>query len=535
MKTMKRLATVSAATILAVSMVAATSSFAAFAETATTTINVSTDDPHTYKYYQIFTGDQWSDGLLLDENLAFGSGVNESALKTALSLTEDATAADVAHKLDNMSAAEMATLLKTEGVLKGEGTTLSAGETNVAQGYYYIVEFDGTETGDILKLGNEDINVTPKFGKPTAEKKIQEDDRTVSTGSNIKDYTYDTGWNDAADYSIGEMVPFKVTGTLPANIGSFEHYYYKFTDKLGAGFVAPKSTDVEIAIDGTVVGKGVVLNISGDNATVITVTFDDILNVEDMSGNKIDVTANSKVTISYSAKLDTDAVIGNKGNTNGVDLTYTEDTEYDGKGTPSETTTTVPDGVVAFTYTLDTTKVDSENTTQTLKGAKFKLLNAEGTKAAIIEDGKFKDWAEDTNGGTEMTTPDDGKFTVIGLDSGTYKLREIEAPTGYNKLTEDITVVVSVDMNSDGTWDYVENDGSSAFKSDAFSVKYDTKAGTADAATGVLAGQISNAKGVKLPETGGIGTKLFYVGGGALVLASGVLLVTKRRMKNQAE
>ena len=108
---------------------------------------------------------------------------------------------------------------------------------------------------------------------------------------------------------------------------------------------------------------------------------------------------------------------------------------------------------------------------------------------------------------TEITTDTTGKFTIKGLDSATYYLTEKEAPAGYNKLAGPVTITIS----------------------DTGVVN-----GTTDAPQGVDEVKVLNQSGTELPSTGGMGTTIFYVLGSILVIGAAVLLVTRKRMSNDA-
>ena len=116
---------------------------------------------------------------------------------------------------------------------------------------------------------------------------------------------------------------------------------------------------------------------------------------------------------------------------------------------------------------------------------------------------------------------------MIGLDDGTYYLKETEAPTGYNLLSNEITVVIAAATTNGQTW----TDGVASSALTNLTVTADGTAGTGDTSTGIAGITVANNKGSTLPETGGMGTTLFYVLGGGLVLVAVVLLVTKKRMK----
>ena len=143
------------------------------------------------------------------------------------------------------------------------------------------------------------------------------------------------------------------------------------------------------------------------------------------------------------------------------------------------------------------------------------LLNKDKDKVAVVVDGKLTGWTNIPAAGedgtitwpanTVLTTNAQGKIKISGLDSDTYYLREIKAPAGYNTLKQDVEVVIT-----------------GATKGEGSDLTYKT----------VLA-EIQNLSGTELPSTGGIGTTIFYVLGSILVVAAGVLLVTKKRMSSK--
>lgn len=534
---------------------------------ATYTITIENNKPgHTYEAYQVFAGDLAGSVL---SNIQWGTGVDNSGLLAALksdttigsNFTDCATAADVAKVLtenfngDSDELNDFAVLVNahladpptgTSGAISEEKYTIS----NLPAGYYLLKDKDNSlddsnsaYTMYMLQLvGN--LTTTPKASAPTVEKKVLENSKYPG------DEGYGQGYNDVADWNIGDAVPFKLIGALPAMSG-YDTYKYVFHDTLSAGLTL-NAGSVEVYVTET---KDAGL----ESATKLTATTDYTLITSNTGdGCSFEVVFNdlTKVTIpegseyiivAYTATLNENAVIGLDGNPNAVYLEFSNN-PYDEK----ETNETPKDTVIVFTYELDTTKVDGgsedpENPTK-LPGAQFVLLNEKGDKVAKIDtankfDGwvnlpagtgeggaiTYEDWtAYNTTNPVILTSDDDGLFQVIGLDDGTYKLREIQAPDGFNLLPNDVTVVIAADTNNCQDWS-----GTAAEALRDLNVTADEKPGNGQADTGIAAITIANNKGATLPETGGMGTTVFYVLGGILAVGAGVLLVARRRMRGE--
>lgn len=555
-KKTRRVAAFAAAVMMAACVTVPMSSFSASAEGSISISNEATG--HTYEAYQIFDGDL-SDGVL--SNIIWGVGIDDTkqtellAAINAITLTDNskpfetcADAAAVAKVLSDANAIFDAEITKkfasVVGQYLGTPTGSTTGNTytisNLDDGYYLVKDKDDTLSGvDDSKtryivevLGNK-TNISPKSSKPSVMKKVQEGDlisgnEETTTFAGKTDYAVGDGYNDVADYSIGDAVPFKLYGTLPSTLGDYTKYKYVFHDTLGTEFTAPAAKDVKVYIDGDETSSATV-DVSGQN---ITVTFNDIIDAG--------ATKDSIVTVAYNAVLNANAQIGLPGQRNEVYLTYSNNPNWVGDGTggsgdtPSDDGKTPKDEVIVFTYELDTTKVDGADNTKKLANAEFKLQAASGThkdKWAIVTDGKLSGWSDTEDGGTTLKSDANGLFKVAGLEDGTYSLKETKAPTGYNLLADPIEVVLTADTANGQNWD----DGNSATALTALTVTADNKGGTVDDSKGIASISIANNKGSTLPSTGGIGTTLFYVGGGVLVAGAGVLLITKKRAKKDAE
>ena len=531
MKHTRKLASLLLALVMVFAL--ATTAFAA-------TVTVPSDGilkGHTFTAYQIFSGRE-ENGVLSD--VKWGIGIDSTAFLQALKddttygslFTNCADGAAVAKALsDNNTNTDLANAVAKLAYANktGTGTALTSGENTLADGYYLVV--DTTEnvgeggaynTALLQVVGN--IEITVKTDAPTVEKKVQEDDKYNEDGG------YGTGYNDVADYNIGDTVPFHLIGFVP-DMSRYDTYKYIFHDTLSAGLTLNEnSIKVYVASDKAGTDKA---EISGWTKAVdgqsFTVSFADLKTVSSVSqGNYI--------IVEYTATLNQNAVVCSTGNLNTVSLEYSNKPDQSGAGDTENTGETPEDKVIVFTYELDTTKVDGQNNNEKLAGAEFVLLNSDKTKVAKVENNKLTEWinvpAAGDNGniswpeGTKLTSDEDGLFKVIGLDDGTYYLRETKAPDGYNLLSTDIEVIITATTTNGQTW----TDGQASSALTNLAVTADGEAGTGDTSTGIAGITVANNKGSTLPETGGIGTTIFYVLGSVLVLAAVVLLVIKKRM-----
>lgn len=526
MKHVKRLASL----LLALTLVFA---LAATAGAATVTVPGGILEGHSFTAYQVFSG-RYEDGVLSD--VQWGNGVNSESFLNALkgltggeqtdSLFEDCTdAKSVADVLSaNSSNTALAnTVAKLAYAHKtGDGTALTQGENTMDDGYYLVV--DTTQSvaqgsaynASLLQVvGNIDIRV--KTAVPTVEKKVLEDDKYNQDGG------YGTGYNDVADYNIGDAVPFKLIGSVP-DMSRYDTYKYIFHDTLSNGLTLNESSiKVYVASDKAGTGKAEITDwtkkVTGQS---FTVSFADIKSVSGVSNGKY-------IIVEYTATLNENAEVGLNGNPNTVHLEYSNMPDQSGSG-DNNTGNTPEDKAIVFTYELDTTKVDGQDDTKKLAGAEFKLQNAARKWAIVDSNSKVKGWAANEADGSTLTSDTNGLFNVIGLDDGTYYLKETKAPAGYNLLSEEIAVVITATTTNGQTW----TDGVASTALTGLAVTADETAGTGNTSTGIAGITIANNKGSTLPETGGVGTTLFYVLGGILVAGAVVLLVTKKRM-NSAE
>lgn len=519
---------------------------------------------HTYEAYQVFAG-QYAGGAL--GNITWGSGVDGDAIVADLANATGDLAAfkgldsakAIAEELSNATDEELANALGKDSVakafaalvgkhLKATSGTYAGGKIdNLEDGYYLVQDAsnspsdvtgannNGAKTRFILKVaGGGNVTVTAKSSAPSVIKKVKEDDKAVTGAVKVGSYTADAQYNDVADYCIGENVPFELISTMPSTYNDYTSYFYQFTDTLASNFTL-NADSIAVKV------------VNADGETALTATTDYTVGAQDESGKftitindtkKIaSITKDSTIVVDYTAQLNSGAVIGLDGQENKVDLTYSNNPNYtgDGASTPNEDKGKTPeDKVIVFTYELDVTKYlgDEHTKANAEDGTKagFKLGNANGTKWATVDENlRITDWVDDVAAATEVTTDATGIFKFIGLDDGTYTLRETTTPTGYNTMA-DLALTIGATTDNNQTWAGTASDALSAIK---LTINNEDTAG--DTNTGIVATKITNQKGSSLPSTGGIGTTMFYVGGGVLVAGAGVLLITKKRAKKDAE
>lgn len=579
MRNFKKFAAMASAIVLAACAVAPMASFNVSATDVY--VNVSDDlEEHTYIASEIFKGTfndlgltitGWGEDINVNTLIADNNWKNfvvkdavEEDVENGITASPAVTIGEIANTSEGAAAAAQKLELvgsdtakadalarvianhlnKVDGVVSGTVLSKDSNNKTVLSGGYYIItdsyansDSDGASSDAISKYilkvaGNDEISINPKKDKPTVAKKVYE-----NQVENAADTAYSAGgekdkqWNDVADYSIGDEISFKLYGTLPENLNDYVNgYKYVFHDTVDSQFdLVGSDGNVEVVV---MIGKDTIdsskytVSTSGKS---FTVSFDNLLN----AGVTIDDPANTLVTVEYKAKLNAAANIGKTGQENTVYLEYANNPNWDGTGTPT-TDETPRDEVVVFTYEIDSTKVDGA-TNATLSGAEFVLKNEAGKFALINNIGIFQGWSDtqvnDVNEAglcTKLISDTNGKFIVKGLDEGKYYIHETKAPEGYNDLTADIEIVVTATTANNQSYAGTPENALTGFK-----FKY----GAADEVvqadneiTGIASGVIENNKGTSLPGTGGIGTTIFYVGGGAMVALAGVFLITKKRM-----
>ena len=557
MKLTKKLASLLLALVLVLGL--STTAFAADPAYSITVKNTNTSytiNDCTYSAYKIFdaTYSGTNVAYTVDEDFEdFTYTVGDKTYRGETLIQYLQGLADNADALDTFAKAAL-TYIETEEI-DADGTATAANEQAVislsAPGYYLVT---GTGTAPdnqtvtaacALTTAKPTAEITVKADVPSVDKKIVEGSTTV----------------DANTASIGDTVNYKVTSKVP-NMKGYTQYYFYLTDTMSKGLTF--NNDVAITIDGTTLTAdkyNVTSTTNTDGTTTVEIVFKSFVQYKEQVGEDIVVT--------YSATVNQDAELNPSiGNPNTVKLTYSNNPNLTGKGedkpgtddSEDALTGTTPESKVnTFVTGLKLVKVDSQG--NTLTGAKFSisgtsmkvvLVNEEIYKKSttgtyyMLKDGTYTETApteattdlyDSTTTKYEMVTvvtkqnasepfmaegyvDENGVLTFEGLGEGTYTITELVAPDGYNLLKAPITVEIKAVEGKDScTWT-VKVKGETEDKDVTLTADTDH----------LYKLEVVNNAGTQLPSTGGVGTTIFYILGGALVLGAAVLLITRKRM-----
>lgn len=426
--------------------------------------------------------------------------------------------------------------------------------SNLATGYWLFVTKSVGENANAEK-GNTDTfsspifavvggsaeNLTPKKQVPTVTKAVRDDKDGSTFGTDVFKNP-----NMAADSRMDQFIDYQLVGTVAGNINTYSTYGYTFTDNLPKSMTPELKNNnvtpvVTVKIDGNVVKSGYEPTYSGD---VLTVNFTNLKACQDENDKPIVLNDKSKVTVEYKAKLDSSKVCNPDGSlkpefssllgtaqTNTVKLTYSNNPHGEGEGT------TVDHPAYDYTYGVDVTKVgsdkDGDGNLKMLKDVEFTLQEVVGGNAEnqfIDARGvKHTDAKEAT-----LKTTNEGKINVVGLDEGTYILKEVKPAPGYNNSAKDgVTFTIKRDSN-----DQLNQAGQSVTPSTESVISAASgvvKDGTAAAATGKLSFTIVDQKGSGLPLTGLNGVTFTWIAGGAVLVIGVAHLIRSRKQAEESE
>lgn len=535
--------------LLVLTIVFSLSVTALAAETYSITVDGSgTVANHTFEAYQIFKGDLYTPETTeggtaskILSNIDWGTGVNTAApgFKEAFPVS----AAETAELLTTVEQAR-AFAKKIAPFLSNVHTDCDAKDpsgnyviSNLPAGYYLVKDKDNSLTGEndfytayLMKVV-ANVTATPKGEKPTLEKQIQ----------NNNDGQWSTTGNVA--FQLGDTVKFRIITSVPDVSRYPDGYTYIVHDTMTAGFtskVTAEKTSVSIVIDNdptdTLPGDYYTIALNPQAGTGET-SFDLTINISKaIADGKIQ--KGDKLYINYAAVLNEKAdvyQIGRYPNTNTAQLEYSNNPNGAGTGKTPESK------VNAWTFPAIISKVDGKDNAKTLEGAKFVLSRNPNLKVSDMKCDENGDptvltdliplfapgdqqtstaaydiaTAEQVDAGEHITYVIElGSKTLAGFGEHAYYLYETKAPNGYNLLSEPVKFT----FHSSATNDFLAGDPAWITLNDS-AIKL----------TGMQF-EIANNSGATLPETGGIGTTLFYVIGALLVVGAGVLLVTKKRM-----
>lgn len=531
MKRMKKLVTL----LLSLVMLCALAMPAMAAEpTYSITINGAVAG-HTYTAYQVFKGVYYKgsrqNGTAADteylSDVDWGTGVDGEAILTELKTNETLksrfesvdSAEKVAYVLQGMKDRseeldEFARVVGNHltGTTAGTAGNVAAGASvnisNLAAGYYFVKDTGEIVDGEIATkflvkvVGNAEVNI--KAEAPTIDKKI------VNTDGNETNHT---------SANIGDQVEFKLTARVP-DMASFGTYTFTISDTLSKGLTFDEtSVAVKIGTATLIANTNYTLTPPTATDNIFTIKF-----TKDQLTNHVTHGTGATIVVTYRATLNSKALTTDK-------ETNTAKLEYSNNPSNSEDKGTTPDvPTYIYNFNIDVDKYDgtdgTTNTGKKLENAVFVLYKKDGTNKEYYkwnEDSKKVEWVSEADKATatSKTTDATGKATFEGLKAGTYYLEEITAPNGYNKLKDPKEVKI------EPTYD----DANGTLNITAIDCKLKQDATKGNHYYQVQS--IANKAGAVLPSTGGIGTTIFYVLGSILVLGAAVLLIVKKRMKDQ--
>lgn len=381
-------------------------------------------------------------------------------------------------------------------------------------------------------VGGADVNAEPKKSVPNVTKAVMDDtgDKFVTDVTK----TVFTAANKAADSASEQLIKYQLAGTVASNINTYTKYSYTFTDELPCTMVPNLNGNnpvVEVKIDDSVVDPACysATYAPGNSTNTLTVSFENLKEAKDAHDAPITVDGSSTVYVNYEAKLDArkiNADMLGKAQVNNVMLTYSNNPHTNGTGT------TVNHPAYDYTYGIDVTKVGSDKDEtgehKTLEGVQF-TLQEKGSSKFIKADGTTTSNQNDAI----LTTTSGGKISVVGLDEGTYILKEVKPAPGYNNSA------------AGGITFAITNTGLPT-NGDPFNPGCDFPEGTYDnlvqstsAPTGTIDGKVhltvTDKKGSNLPLTGLNGVTFTWIAGGAVLCIGVAHLIRSRKQAEESE
>lgn len=434
------------------------------------------------------------------------------------------------------------------------GYTTEKGERYIINNgtkYVFIVARDGT---------------TVKLSKPTGEE--ENTDYVVSDSANgqnasitVYNYAPDVKkqvekcntpgtYQKAADYSVGDTINYKVDVTIPKNVSELKVFTLTDTPtnlKDDVNSITIYTDDAMTkSLDTTAYTKA---EDTGANTNGFVITFKPEKLVDER-GKAIE-----KLYVKYTATLLGTAVTTTDGNSNKIDLTYSNKTGLNDTNKDDDSNKNhIEDSAVVYTFKIDIKKVDGQNKPLTGKIVTFDLYkevgpyddNTAATNAGALDRTKAKQLGFDTTKTdykrikNNLTVNEKGEVSHSGLSNGNYWLVETKTEPGYNLLAKPVKVELSIAYKTSWSETKEYKDGllvkhELTKKDEKFKLNESTEmnGGTQEGenGTGSKSIVVVNKKGFQLPVTGGFGTLLFS-GIGVLLVLAGVAVLFSMKKKN---
>ncbi len=532
-QTMKRIAASIAALCIcsmAVAPVAVSAATIVIKDSATNNVSMANKNFAAYKIFDVekkdessyvYTiADEWKPFLITQLKLTADSAtLDYDAAQAILAEGFDVNAfANAAYDYAKANTSTIKATSTVSATADNYNPNLSGNEVvtfppSLANGYYLVADTStngGALSAVMLDQIDDDTNaeITLKADQPTIVKKIDEGGTLV----------------DANTACIGENVEYNITSAVP-NMEHYKEYVFKITDTFCNGLDFNNDVKVKIG-DDTLTTDEYTITASPDTGHVETVVID-FGDLKTIDG----VTTGEAITVTYSAKVNASATIGEDGNLNKVKLTYSSNPNKSGDGNPdttpdnpdnpntpdnpdddNETTDTPDDEVITYLTKFQINKVDQNG--GSLTGAKFKIEGPDGfTTMEDVEVNK------------------DGQILVNGICAGTYTITETKAPAGYNPITAPITLTVGCKVdegdisNANTTVEYTPGSNKKCTWSYNGTGENDS--------TGLYVIEVENKAGGLFPTTGGMGTTIFTVLGVSLMAGAAGVFVIKRKAMNK--
>lgn len=530
----------------------------------------------TFKAYQIFKADvvdpteaeatdkivsnvKWADGVGTDAQTAIIEAINDTALQDGASpedvanwLTKNVQGTTKTTRVDKDSVLNKIAKVVKEYVTP-TGNSFSAGTAfkpmnadNTPNTGYYLFLTDDTGIGQLTEnkkntgtspifavVGGDPVVVAEKTSIPTVSKQILDDTKDKTADSASTD-----DWKNMGDAWIGQVIDYKLTGTVADNIASYDRYQYEFQDTLSKGLdvvkdandnplnlkvyiVKKDGTHAEVKQDASKGYTATATNDKNSKTELLKVSFADLKAIEDTNDASIAAGDIKNVVVTYQATLTSEAEYTTAGNTNEVKLVYSNDPMSNGTGTSESKK------VADYVFGFDVTKIDPDNSSAKLDaGFTVKMIKEGSDKRVekwLKQDGSFSNDVNEAY--TFETTGAGNKVSIPGLVAGTYLISESKTPAGYNTIA-DFEITVTPEYNKDGTLKKLSvNPGS-----DMVAAKIED--GTTTTKIPVT---IKNKKGSGLPLTGLNGVTFTWIAGGAVLCIGVAHLIRSRKQAEESE